>query len=64
MNKLTDDEVSDLYNDYPEIEDPNYPFKKFVSIHDNETTIIDMVVGKKKYRVLSSPLTGDIWYKK
>ena len=62
--QLSEKQVDKLYKDTPYLENPNYP-KKLVKVHDkDETHELLMKVKGKKYKVMSSPVTGeDKWYK-
>ena len=58
--RLSDEEVDNLYNTFPEIEDPYYP-KKVIDTQ-GEMVTSKLEIDGDNYIVVSDPYEGDIWY--
>ena len=63
--KLSNKQVSQLYEKNPEIDDPYYENKKHIGMGATaEAEIFRIKIGKTMYLLHSSPYTGDSWYQK
>lgn len=64
LEELSAEQVDQIYQENPEIEDPNYPHKKWIGAGTTpEAQVFRIKIKDKEYLIHSSPHYGDTWYK-